>query len=183
MYIALTGAGSEGQTSMSIWCFRLGFRMATGVSDGRQVQVRIGGIAHPIELEPETTGTLEQADWFVCTSCGYASEQEARENGERLRTAFLLAGARNRLGVDCGFDRYTFRLGEALERPLRDVLAKNMLGCFGPSAGSHRRRWECGINRVYLSSVERGERNVSIDNIARIAKGLQVAPWKLLKDD
>jgi hypothetical protein len=34
-----------------------------------------------------------------------------------------------------------------------------------------------------VSSVERAERNVSIDNIARIAKGLQVEPWKLLKND
>jgi hypothetical protein len=32
-------------------------------------------------------------------------------------------------------------------------------------------------------TVERAERNVSIDNIARIAKGLHVDPWKLLKDD
>jgi transcriptional regulator with XRE-family HTH domain len=43
--------------------------------------------------------------------------------------------------------------------------------------------YDCGINRTYLSAVERAERNVSIDNIARIAKGLQVEPWKLLKDD
>jgi len=42
---------------------------------------------------------------------------------------------------------------------------------------------ECGIHRTYLSSVERSERNVSIDNIARIAKGLRVEPWQLLKDD
>jgi transcriptional regulator with XRE-family HTH domain len=42
---------------------------------------------------------------------------------------------------------------------------------------------ECGINRTYLSSVERSERNVSIDNIARIAKGLKIEAWKLLKDD
>jgi transcriptional regulator with XRE-family HTH domain len=42
---------------------------------------------------------------------------------------------------------------------------------------------ECGINRTYLSAVERSERNVSIDNIAWIAKGLQVEVWKLLKDD
>jgi transcriptional regulator with XRE-family HTH domain len=42
---------------------------------------------------------------------------------------------------------------------------------------------ECGINRTYLSSVERSERNVSIDNNARIAKGLRVDPWKLLRDD
>jgi transcriptional regulator with XRE-family HTH domain len=33
---------------------------------------------------------------------------------------------------------------------------------------------ECGINRTYLSGVERSERNVSIDNIARIARGLKV---------
>ena len=43
--------------------------------------------------------------------------------------------------------------------------------------------YDCGINRTYLSAVERSERNVSIDNIARIAKGLGVEPWKLLKDD
>jgi transcriptional regulator with XRE-family HTH domain len=42
---------------------------------------------------------------------------------------------------------------------------------------------ECGINRTYLSGVERSERNVSIDNIAGIAKGLRVDPWKLLRDD
>jgi transcriptional regulator with XRE-family HTH domain len=42
---------------------------------------------------------------------------------------------------------------------------------------------ECGINRTYLSAVERAERNVSIDNIARIAKGLGVEPWTLLRDN
>jgi len=42
--------------------------------------------------------------------------------------------------------------------------------------------YDCGINRTYLSAVERAERNVSIDNIARIAKGLQVEPWKLLRE-
>jgi ribosome-binding protein aMBF1 (putative translation factor) len=29
---------------------------------------------------------------------------------------------------------------------------------------------ECGMGRTYLSSVERSERNVSIDNIARITQ-------------
>jgi transcriptional regulator with XRE-family HTH domain len=43
--------------------------------------------------------------------------------------------------------------------------------------------FECDINRTYLSGVERSERNVSIDNIARIAKGLKVEPWRLLKND
>ena len=42
---------------------------------------------------------------------------------------------------------------------------------------------ECGMGRTYLSGVERSERNVSIDNIARIAKGLHIEQWKLLRDD
>ncbi|MGP0083129.1 MAG: helix-turn-helix domain-containing protein [Steroidobacteraceae bacterium] len=42
---------------------------------------------------------------------------------------------------------------------------------------------DCGIDCTYLSAVERAERNISIDNIARIAKGLHVDPWKLLRDD
>jgi transcriptional regulator with XRE-family HTH domain len=43
--------------------------------------------------------------------------------------------------------------------------------------------YECDINRTYLSAAERSERNVSIDNIARIVKGLKVEPWRLLKND
>jgi transcriptional regulator with XRE-family HTH domain len=42
---------------------------------------------------------------------------------------------------------------------------------------------DSGINRTYISAVERAERNVSIDNIGRIAKGLNVDAWKLLKED
>ncbi len=42
---------------------------------------------------------------------------------------------------------------------------------------------ESDMNRTYLSAIERAERNVSIDNIARIAKGLRIEPWKLLKDE
>jgi len=42
---------------------------------------------------------------------------------------------------------------------------------------------ECGINRTYLSAVERAKRNVSVDNIARIAAGLEVEAWTLLKED
>jgi transcriptional regulator with XRE-family HTH domain len=41
---------------------------------------------------------------------------------------------------------------------------------------------ESGLNRTYLSGVERSERNVSIDNIARIARGLKVKACILLDD-
>jgi transcriptional regulator with XRE-family HTH domain len=68
--------------------------------------------------------------------------------------------------------------------PLRDVLATNMRRLRAVRGQSQEAlAHECGLNRTYLSSVERSERNVSIDNIARIAKGLQVEAWRLLKED
>jgi transcriptional regulator with XRE-family HTH domain len=68
--------------------------------------------------------------------------------------------------------------------PLRDTLAKNMRRMRAArDLTQEALAYDCGINRTYLSAVERSERNVSIDNIARIAKGLKVEPWKLLKDD
>ena len=68
--------------------------------------------------------------------------------------------------------------------PLRDILAKNMRRLRAARGLSQEAlAHECGINRTYLSAIERSERNVSIDNIARIGKGLRIDPWKLLKDD
>jgi transcriptional regulator with XRE-family HTH domain len=68
--------------------------------------------------------------------------------------------------------------------PLRDTLAKNMR-CLRATRGLSQEALahESGLNRTYLSGVERSERNVSIDNIARIAEGLGIEPWKLLKNE
>lgn len=67
--------------------------------------------------------------------------------------------------------------------PLRDVLAKNMRRLRSNfSISQEVLAAESGINRTYLSSVERSERNVSIDNIARIAYALGTEPWELLRD-
>lgn len=42
---------------------------------------------------------------------------------------------------------------------------------------------EITIDRSYYGSIERGERNVSLENICIIAQGLGVAPAELLRFD
>lgn len=36
------------------------------------------------------------------------------------------------------------------------------------------------LHRTYIGSIERGEQNISIDNIHKIAKALKVSPGELL---
>ena len=39
-----------------------------------------------------------------------------------------------------------------------------------------------GLHRTYVGAVERGERNVSLENIVSIARALDVLPSELLED-
>lgn len=38
----------------------------------------------------------------------------------------------------------------------------------------------CGLDRTYIGGVERGERNISLINIYKVAAALQIAPGDLL---
>jgi transcriptional regulator with XRE-family HTH domain len=40
---------------------------------------------------------------------------------------------------------------------------------------------ECGLDRTYVSAVERSRWNISLANIQAIANALEVPPWELLK--
>lgn len=64
---------------------------------------------------------------------------------------------------------------------LREVLAKNVR-LFRNKIGISQEALanESGLHRTYIGSIERGERNVSVDNIAKIAKALNVKPQQLL---
>ncbi len=38
----------------------------------------------------------------------------------------------------------------------------------------------CHLHRTYISDIERGERNVSIENVEKIANALKIKPSELL---
>ncbi len=41
----------------------------------------------------------------------------------------------------------------------------------------------CGLHRTYISSVERFQRNVSLENIQKIANALNIDVYKLFLED
>jgi transcriptional regulator with XRE-family HTH domain len=67
--------------------------------------------------------------------------------------------------------------------------AGHILTQFGKAVREARKRrgisqeqlaFDCGLHRTYISSVERGERNISLLNIHRIARALKVQPKDLV---
>ena len=66
--------------------------------------------------------------------------------------------------------------------PLRDALASNLRRLRAERGWSQERlAHESGLNRTYLSAVERSEQNISIDNVHRLAAALELEAWTLLK--
>ena len=63
------------------------------------------------------------------------------------------------------------RLGHAIRRLRKDA---------GYSQESFADR--CGVHRTYMGSVERGETNISLDNIERIARALRLTSAQLLAE-
>lgn len=65
----------------------------------------------------------------------------------------------------------------------REILAKNLKDRRGALGLSQEALADmAGLHRTYVGSVERAERNISIDNIERLAKALKTSTATLLME-
>lgn len=66
---------------------------------------------------------------------------------------------------------------------LRMILAHNIKQLRGKLNISQEHLADlCQLHRTYISDIERGNRNISIDNIEKLANSLHVTPSDLLKE-
>ena len=73
-------------------------------------------------------------------------------------------------------------MGKTGDKELRRVLAQN-LRRFRANLGLSQERLadEAGLHRTFVGAVERYERNISLDNVEKLASALKVAPYELLR--
>jgi transcriptional regulator with XRE-family HTH domain len=75
-------------------------------------------------------------------------------------------------------------MAKARPGTMRQVVAKNIrLLRNNLGISQEELAFRAKLNRTYVGSIERAERNVSIDNIEKVARALQVKPHQLLVDD
>ena len=99
--------------------------------------------------------------------------------------------------MDGSSSRLAFFSGGTIRPPSNDgsVLSAlsraEILKRFGESLREHRQRAglsqeklaaKAGIDRTYVGGAERGERNVALVNIVRLAEALDVPPAELLRE-
>ncbi len=75
-------------------------------------------------------------------------------------------------------------MAKARPGTMRQVVAKNIrLLRNNLGISQEELAFRAKLNRTYVGSIERAERNVSIDNIEKVARALQVKPHQLLVED
>jgi transcriptional regulator with XRE-family HTH domain len=73
------------------------------------------------------------------------------------------------------------RSSEAKTMPLRQVFARNVrLMRISVGLSQERMAAEAGLDRTFVGTLERGERNISIDNIELIAKAIGLPAYELM---
>lgn len=73
------------------------------------------------------------------------------------------------------------KIGEKGPKSAREILAENIVVLRAELNWSQEiLAFEAGLHRTFIAHVERRARNISIDNLEKIAVALRVAPHQLL---
>jgi len=65
------------------------------------------------------------------------------------------------------------RFGEEIKKARKNLKLKTSQEAFAEMSGLHR---------TYIGQIERGEKNISFENILRIAKALKIPPSEIFKN-
>ena len=69
-----------------------------------------------------------------------------------------------------------------MEKDIRIIFGKRLkMIRLSQNISQEELAFRSGLHRTYISSVERGERNISLANIAKLAKALKTEPYILLR--
>lgn len=76
----------------------------------------------------------------------------------------------------------SFPLSMQPEPSVREVLAINLIRLRKEKGWSQETlAFEAGLHRTFVAHVERQVRNISLDNLERLALALELKPYQLLK--
>jgi len=107
-------------TETLTWRARLRFRLQKKIRiDGKEHRLQIAG--REVVLTPPTPDLkIMDSEWLIMNARGFASEDEARQFGHRLKTAVEVSAVAARVGVDTGRNLATSGLGKIV----KDALAQ-----------------------------------------------------------
>ena len=99
---------------------RLRFRLQKKLKiDANEHRLQVAG--RDVVLSPPTPDQkISDSEWLIMNARGFASEEEARQFGRKLRTALEVSAIAARVGVDAGRDLATSGLG----RTVKEAMAK-----------------------------------------------------------
>lgn len=105
-------------TETVTWRARLRFRLQKKIRiEGNEHRLQIAG--REVVLTPPTPDLkIMDSDWLIMNARGFASEDEARQFGNGLKTALEVSAVAARVGVDTGRNLATSALGKIVKDAL-----------------------------------------------------------------
>jgi hypothetical protein len=100
---------------------RLRFRVIKKLNiDANEHRLAVAG-REIVLTPPKPERKIKESEWLIMNTRGFATEEEARQFGHKLRAALEVSSVANRLGVDAGRDLPTAGVGRTVRETARDL--------------------------------------------------------------